>query len=30
MILVSFPLKKSIIPCTYRAPFIPPNLMYTH
>ena len=30
MIFVSFYIKKNIIPCSYCAPFVPPNLGHTH
>ena len=30
MIFVSFSIEKHITPCSYRAPFVPPNLLYTH
>ena len=29
MVLVSFSTEKIIIPCSYCAPFVPPNLKYT-
>ena len=30
MIVVSFSIEKIIIPWSYRAPIIPPNLLHTH
>ena len=30
MIFVSFSIKKVIIPCSYSAPFVPPNFLHTH
>ena len=30
MILVSISIEKIIIPCSYHATFVPPNLLYTH
>ena len=30
MIFISFLIEKNIILCSYIAPFIPPNLLYTH
>jgi len=29
MIFVSFSIEKNIIPCSYQAPFAPPNLLHT-
>ena len=30
MIFISFPLEEIIIPCSYCAPFVPPDLLHTH
>jgi len=30
MIFISFPVEKIIIPCSYFAPFVPPDLLHTH
>ena len=30
MILISFPVKKNIIPCPYCALFVPPDLLHPH
>ena len=30
MIFISFSVEKITIPCSYHAPFVPPNLLYTH
>jgi hypothetical protein len=30
MTFISFSIEKSIIPCSYCASFVPPNLLYTH
>jgi hypothetical protein len=30
MIFISFSIEKIIIPCIYRALFVPRNLLYTH
>jgi len=29
-ICISFSIEKIIIPCSYRAPLVPPNLLHTH
>jgi len=30
MSFVSFSIEKNVIPCSYRAPFVLANLLYTH
>jgi len=30
MIFISISIEKIIIPCSYHAPFVPPNFLYTH
>jgi len=30
MIFISFSIETNIIPRSYSAPFVPPNLLYTH
>ena len=30
MIIISFPVEEIIIPFSYCAPFVPPDLMHTH
>ena len=30
MIFISFPLEKIMIPSSYCAPFVPPDLLHTH
>ena len=30
MVFISFPVEEIIIPCSYCALFVPPNLLHTH